>query len=179
MDSADIGLVESVLYLENEPVDLRRLARITLLPRAAILEAVAALREAYGREEHGIELVEMGGGFCFAPKKRHHDALKQTYGRRNTSRLSRAAMETLSIVAYSQPITKAEIESIRGVAADGMIKVLMDAGLIKEVGKRDSPGKPLQYGTTRQFLIRFGLSSIAGLPKLEEADRERFEPYVG
>jgi len=177
MDSADIGLVESVLYLENEPVDIRRLARITQLPTAVLLEAVSALKELYDRDEHGIELIEMGGGFCFAPKKRHHDALKPTYGRRNAKRLSRAAMETLSIVAYSQPITKAEIESIRGVAADGMISVLTESGLIKEMGKRDSPGKPVQYGTTKQFLLRFGLSSIAGLPKLEEADRERFEPY--
>ncbi len=84
-------------------------------------------------------------------------------------------METLSIIAYSQPLTKTEVENIRGVSADNMIRMLVKKGFIKEVGKKDVPGKPLLFGTTQEFLKVFRLSSIADLPKLEEQDRDRFE----
>ena len=84
-------------------------------------------------------------------------------------------METLSIIAYSQPITRGEIEAIRGVSADNMIRLLVERNLIKEVGKKDVPGKPVQYGTTRDFLKLFRLDSIADLPKLDETENERFE----
>ena len=85
-------------------------------------------------------------------------------------------METLSIIAYSQPITRQEIESIRGVSADGMIKLLAERQLIREVGKKEAPGRPVQYGTTKDFLKLFRLASIADLPKMDELDQERFEP---
>ena len=84
-------------------------------------------------------------------------------------------METLSIIAYSQPITRSEIEQIRGVSADNMIRLLLDRELIKEVGKKDVPGKPVQYGTTKEFLKFFRLNTIADLPKLDETESERFE----
>jgi segregation and condensation protein B len=84
-------------------------------------------------------------------------------------------METLSIIAYSQPITRAEIEAIRGVSADNMIRLLAERNLIKEVGKKDAPGKPVQFGTTKEFLKFFRLNSISDLPKLEETESERFE----
>ena len=84
-------------------------------------------------------------------------------------------METLSIIAYSQPVTRAEIEAIRGVSADNMIRLLIEKELIKEVGKKDVPGKPAMFGTTKEFLKIFRLNSIADLPKLDETERERFE----
>lgn len=83
-------------------------------------------------------------------------------------------METLSIIAYSQPITRGEIESLRGVSADNMIRQLLERNLIKEVGRKDAPGRPSQFGTTREFLQHFGLESIADLPKLDEIEQERF-----
>ncbi len=110
-----------------------------------------------------------------SPKLELWDYLKDRYGKKNDNRLSRAALETLSIIAYSQPITKAEIENIRGVNADGMIKLLLSKDLIKVVGKKDAPGKPVQYGTTMEFLKFFKLKSIADLPKLDELNQERFE----
>ena len=116
----------------------------------------------------------LGGGYIFAPKKDLWEFLKARYGKKNENRLSRAALETLSIIAYSQPITRGEIENIRGVAADNMIRLLLSRTLIREAGKKDAPGKPIQYGTTREFLKLFRLASIADLPKLEEGDRERF-----
>jgi segregation and condensation protein B len=157
-------------------VDEKTLCRITDLPKDAVDAALAALRETYSRTEHGIELLMLGGGYMFAPKKELWEYLKGRYGRKNDSRLSRAALETLSIIAYSQPITRGEIENLRGVAADNMIRLLLARNLIRETGKKDAPGKPAQYGTTKEFLKLFRLASIADLPKLEEEDRERFTP---
>ena len=168
-------LVEAVLFLENEPVDTAVIARITGLNRREVLDAVEKLRQLYARDDHGLEIIELGGGYAFSVKPQLWDTLKPHYGKRNEGKLSRAALETLSIVAYSQPVTRQEIESIRGVSADGMIKLLLSRSLIKEVGKKDAPGKPVQYGTTKDFLKTFRLASIADLPKMDELDKEKFE----
>ncbi len=171
----DAALVEAVLFLESEPVEAAALARITGLPREAVVEAIAALRDEYRDPRHGLELIDIAGGYTLSPKRELWERLRERYGKRSDARLSRAAMETLAIVAYSQPVTKAEIEGIRGVTADSMIRLLSARGLIREVGKKDAPGRPIQYGTTREFLRLFRLSSIADLPKLDELDQERFE----
>lgn len=171
----EVALVEAVLFLESEPIEIRALMSATALSREVVLQAVEDLREIYAREEHGLELVELAGGYVLAPKVELWEFLKERYGKRNENRLSRAALETLAIIAYSQPITKGEIEGIRGVSADGMIKTLAERGLIREVGKKDAPGRPIQYGTTKDFLKSFHLSSIADLPKLDDLNRERFE----
>jgi segregation and condensation protein B len=170
-----VGLIEAILLLENEPVELAGLQRISGLAREEVLRALEFLREEYRKEFHGLELAEIGGGFSLAPKQPLWVDLRERYGKRNEGRLSRAAMETLSIIAYSQPITRQEIESIRGVSADGMIKLLASRNLIKEVGKKEAPGRPVQYGTTKEFLKLFRLPSIADLPKMDELDQERFE----
>jgi segregation and condensation protein B len=122
-----------------------------------------------------LELVRIGSGVIIIPKKTNWENLKERYGKKNESRLSRAAMETLAIIAYSQPITRSEIEAIRGVQADNMIRLLTEKNLIREMGKKDVPGKPIQYGTSREFLKAFRLGSIADLPKLDESEAERFE----
>ncbi len=127
------------------------------------------------RPEHGLELIMVAGGYLFTPKKDLAELLRPHYGKHHESRLSKAALETLAIIAYSQPVTRTEIESIRGVSADAMIRLLMSRNLIREVGKKDVPGKPVQYGTTKEFLIYFKLSSIADLPKLDEVETERFK----
>ena len=108
-------------------------------------------------------------------KKNYWEDLRTQYGKKNESRLSRAAMETLAIIAYSQPVTRSEVEAIRGVQADNMIRLLLEKDFIREMGKKDVPGKPIQYGTTREFLKVFRLGSIADLPKLDESEAERFE----
>ncbi len=169
------ALIEAILFLEADPVDLASLQRISGLSRDAVLGALGGLREALSTPAHGLELVEIADGYTIAPKQAIAPALRERYGKRNDSRLSRAAMETLSIVAYSQPITRAEIENLRGVNADGMMRLLLSRNLIREVGRKDAPGKPVQYGTTKDFLKLFRLSTIADLPKLDEADRKRFE----
>ena len=168
-------IVETVLFLESEPLTLNTITRITQLSNEIVVEALQCIRTEYAKPEHGIELIEIGDGYGFAPKKELWEVLKPRYGRKHDNRLSKAAIETLSIVAYSQPITKGEIESIRGVSADGMIKLLVSKGLIKEVGKKDVPGKPVQYGTTKEFLKLFHLKSIAELPKLDDLTNTKFE----
>jgi segregation and condensation protein B len=169
------ALVEAVLFLENEPVEPTVLGRITGLNRRQVLEAIEELRRRYAEQAHGLEIVELGGGYSFAVKQQLWDMLKPRYGKRSEGKLSRAALETLSIIAYSQPVTRQEIESIRGVSADGMIKLLSSKNLIREVGKKQVPGRPVQYGTTKEFLKTFRLASIADLPKLDELDAEKFE----
>jgi len=169
------ALIEAILFLETEPVDEAFLARTSGFSREVVDEVIELLKERYADESRGVELVQISGGWTLSPKKELWDSLKDRYGKKNDSRLSRAAMETLSIIAYSQPITRPEIEAIRGVSADNMIRLLVERGLIKEVGKKDIPGKPIQFGTTKEFLKFFRLNSIADLPRLDETESERFE----
>jgi segregation and condensation protein B len=171
----DTALVEAVLYLETEPLDEAAIAAIAALSIEAVDLALGELSARYRSAASGIELLQVGGGIMLSPKKAHWDLLKERYGKKSEGKLSRAALETLSIIAYSQPVTRSEIEAIRGVGADNMIRLLGERGLIHEAGKKDVPGKPAQYGTTPEFLHVFHLSSIANLPKLPETDAERFE----
>lgn len=171
----EAALLEAIFYLNSEPLDENALVRISELSKDVVVEALSVLKEKYASENSGIELERISGGWIICPKKDLWNFLKDRYGKKNESRLSKAAMETLSIIAYSQPITRAEIESIRGVSADNMIRLLLERNLIKEVGKKDIPGKPIQFGTTKDFLKFFRLNSIADLPKLDESESERFE----
>jgi len=171
----ETALIEAILYMEAEPVDEAALSRISGLQADAVKAALENLESRYAAEESGLELSRVGGGIVISPKKTYWDSLRTRYGKKNENRLSRAAMETLSIIAYSQPITRAEVEAIRGVQADNMIRMLKEKDLIEEMGKKDIPGKPAQYRTTREFLRVFRLASIADLPKLDESEAERFE----
>lgn len=171
----ETALIEAILYLENEPIEESTLARISGFSKEVVEKTLELLQERYNRNDSGVELSRIGGGVLIAPKKEYWDVLRDRYGKKNDAKLSKAALETLSIIAYSQPITRGEIEAIRGVSADTMIRLLLDRGLIKEVGKKDIPGKPIQYGTTKEFLKFFRLESIADLPKLDESERDRFE----
>jgi segregation and condensation protein B len=173
--SREAALVEAVLLLESEPLELRRLAAAAGLEPETATAAVAELREALAQAGHGLEIVDIGGGFSFAPHRDLWESLRGRYGKSAENRLSRAALETLAIIAYSQPITRAEIESIRGVQADGMIRLLVSRSFIREVGRKETVGRPVQYGTTKEFLKAFRLASIADLPKLDGLERERFE----
>ncbi|MBR5579876.1 MAG: SMC-Scp complex subunit ScpB [Treponema sp.] len=171
----ETGLIEAILFLESEPQSEQSLARISEFSEDVVKLVLERLKEKYAAEDSGIELVQIGGGWSLAPKKDLWNYLKERYGKKNEGKLSRAAMETLAIIAYSQPITRAEIEALRGVSADNMIRILVERNLIKEVGRKDIPGKPIQFGTTKDFLQLFQLNSIADLPKLDETESERFE----
>ena len=171
----ETALIEAILYMESEPVEEAALIRISGLSREIVKEALERLGERYSMGDSGLELSGIGGGIMISPKREYWENLKDRYGKKNEGKISRAAMETLSIIAYSQPVTRAEIKDYRGVTPDNMIHLLLERGLIREAGKKDVPGKPVQYGTTKEFLKLFRLNSIAELPKLSESDNDRFE----
>jgi segregation and condensation protein B len=171
----EAALLEAILYLETEPLDEGALSRISGLGKEAVARALEILTAKYAKEDSGMEISRIGGGITVAPKKEYWEKLRERYGKKNENRFSKAAMETLSIIAYSQPVTRGEIRDIRGADPDAMIRMLVEKNLIREMGKKDIPGRPTQYGTTREFLKFFRLESIADLPKLSESEAERFE----
>ena len=145
------ALVEAVLLMEGEAIDEGTIARISGLSKEMVSIALETLSLRYASAESGIELSRIGGGITLSAKREYWETLRERYGRKNAGRISRAAMETLAIVAYSQPVTRPEIEKIRGVPADNMIRLLLEKGFVKEAGKKDIPGRPVMYGTTRSF----------------------------
>ncbi|MFA6687893.1 MAG: SMC-Scp complex subunit ScpB [Sphaerochaetaceae bacterium] len=172
--SQSARLVEVVLFLENEPVSLDKLQRMTGFSKERADAALSELNEHYNLFMHGLTLTEKSGNWQFVPSGDLHDRLRGCYGKKVDRRLSRAALETLSIVAYSQPVTRREIDNIRGVASDTIVRLLREREYIKVVGRKDVPGHPCLYGTSRKFLFEFNLPSISALPKLSEIDRARF-----
>jgi segregation and condensation protein B len=171
----ETALVEAILYLESDPIDEAAISRISGLSKETVTTALENLSARYSEPACGLELSRIGGGIMISAKREYWDNLKERYGKKSEGKISRAAMETLAIVAYTQPVTRPEIEKIRGVSADNMIRLLLEKGLVREAGKKDIPGRPVMYGTTKEFLKIFGLSSISELPKLGESDIEKFE----
>jgi segregation and condensation protein B len=132
-------------------------------------ECVAALMEKYQSSEHGIEIREIAGGLRFSTKPEHHDTLKIfLQSQAPATRLSLAALETLAVIAYKQPVTIPEIQEIRGVQASGVIKTLLDKKLVATAGRKEVLGRPILYKTTKEFLIHFGLNDLSELPSMEE-----------
>ena len=172
---SEIGLIEAVLFMESEVCSVQSLSKITGIAPEVVEDCHTSLQEKYSDSDTGIELSKIMGGYILTPKKEFFNVVKERYGKKNEGRLSKAAMETLAIIAYSQPITRAEVESIRHVNVDTMMRLLLDRKFIKEVGKKDIPGKPVMYGTTKEFLEFFHLQSISELPQLEQKENERFE----
>ena len=173
-EDKEAALVEAILFMEGDPLDEGAIARISGLSKEAAAAAIDNLKKRY-ETAGGLEISCLGGGMIISVKQEYRENLKERYGKKNEGKISRAAMETLSIVAYSQPVTRTEIEKIRGVSADNMIRLLLEKGFIREAGKKDIPGRPVMYGTTKEFLKTFRLNSIADLPKLSEIDIEKFE----
>jgi segregation and condensation protein B len=166
--------IEVILFLENEPVSMEKLTRMTGFSRKTAETALEELSAHYRLFMHGLELRETQGNYQFVPAEDLHDQLRRCYGKKVDRRLSKAALETLSIIAYSQPITRREIDNIRGVTSDTIVRLLREREYIKVVGRKDVPGHPCLYGTSRKFLYEFNLHSISALPKLSEIDRQRF-----
>ncbi|MCR4821355.1 MAG: SMC-Scp complex subunit ScpB [Treponema sp.] len=170
----EAGLIEAVLFLESEPLTVDALSNSTQLAADVVTECLDLLKEKYNSPSSGVELSVITGGYVLTPKKEYWETLKEKYGNKNEGKLSRSALEVLSIIAYKQPITRAEIEALRGVSPDNMIRLLVERQLIKEVGRRDTPGRPVEFGTTKEFLKFFRLNSISELPQLDEKEEERF-----
>jgi segregation and condensation protein B len=172
-DIALVNLVEAVLYLENRPVNLRYLVKLTGKAADEIRQSISDLTKKYRDTNSSFTITENASGdYHLTISQGLYDQLSQYYDARKKMRLSNQALETLAIVAYRQPITRSEIERIRGVKVGHIIKMLIDYKLVKFVGKKDAVGKPLLYGTTDFFLRSFGLLSLKDLPPISELDRE-------
>ena len=171
----ETALVEAVLFLESEPATEKLISNVAELSEEVVKICIENLKEKYEKEDSGVELEMITGGWALVPKKDIWNVLRERYGEKNKARLSKSALETLSIIAYKQPITRGEIEQIRGVSADNMIRLLVERSLITEAGHKDVPGRPIQFKTTKEFLKYFHLNSIADLPQLDEDEEQRFE----
>jgi segregation and condensation protein B len=161
-------IVESLLFVAEGPLTLDRLAGILEeFERSTIREALQLLRSEYAAGQRGILLEEVAGGWQFRTDPGNADYVRRMT-RQRVTRFSQSSLETLAIIAYRQPVTRAEIEYLRGVDCGAVLKNLLDKKLIKILGKKDIPGKPLIYGTTREFLEAFNLKDLASLPTLRE-----------
>lgn len=162
------ALIEGLLFQSDTPLSLDRLA--TLLEefdRTDIAKSLAELREECEQCERGIILVEVAGGYQLRTRPEHTHVLRRLQKSR-PNKFSQSAMETLAIIAYRQPVTRVEIEYLRGVDCGGVVKTLLDKKLIRILGKKDLPGRPIVYGTTREFLEAFNLKNLSGLPTIKE-----------
>ncbi|MCL1974897.1 MAG: SMC-Scp complex subunit ScpB [Firmicutes bacterium] len=154
-------ILECLLFVANEPLSEKRLAEISESELLQVRSLLLELMQDYS--EHGFQLRKLAGGWQFSTKSAYAMFIEKLY-RPKIQQLSRAAMETLAIIAYKQPITRAEVAAIRGVEVDGVISTLLDKSLIQDVGRRLGPGRALLYGTTDGFLAFFGLNSLEELP---------------
>ena len=161
--------VEAILFTSDSPVPAAKIAQIGDLPgQRVVKKSIAALNARYEAVGSAFRIEEIAGGFQMLTCPEYHDVLSRLLKARKDARLSQAAMETLAIVAYRQPILRADIEAIRGVACGEVLRGLMEKQLVKIVGRADVIGRPMLYGSTRRFLEAFGLASLKDLPNVEE-----------
>jgi segregation and condensation protein B len=178
LDRAQLqAIVEALVFASPEPLTPKMLFKLLAdEPKADVAAAVDAVQQDY-ESRPGLHLVEVAGGFQITTRPELHDWVRRLFHERSTQKLSVASLETLSVIAYKQPITQAEIGEIRGVNTSGVLSTLLERHLIKIVGRKNVVGRPFLYGTTKEFLIRFGLKDLGDLPKIEDmAQQLGFEP---
>jgi segregation and condensation protein B len=162
-------LIESLIFISLEPLTLEKIKRVLQeFSEQEIEQAIKELLSNYSSNERGIQIIQSAGGYLFCTKPEFDSWIRRLFKEERKHRLSPAALETLSVVAYHQPITLAEISALRGVDSTHTLKVLLRKKLVKIVGRKKSPGKPLIYRTSNKFLTHFGLNSIQDLPSQEE-----------
>ena len=168
------GIIESLLFAAgDEGLTVKQLAHVLNVEQFEAEQITKELMEDYGKDQdRGISIVEIAGTFQLATKKEHSVYLKKLVESPHASTLSQAALETLAIIAYKQPITRAEIEEIRGVKTERPLHTLSAKALIKEVGRAEGAGRAILYGTTKEFLDHFGLKDLDELPVLAEKEEE-------
>jgi segregation and condensation protein B len=162
------AIVEAVVFAAEEPVTMKQLCEVLEVQADELEPVVAALRQECSGPERGIRLSDVAGGLRFQTRADYHPWIKLLFKSQRSVRLSMQALQTLAIIAYKQPVTGPEIEDIRKVDSSGVLKNLLDKRLIKVLGRKEVVGRPLLYGTTREFLLQFGLKELGELPRLEE-----------
>ena len=166
-----VGALEAVLFAAGEPLSVAELAQCLQLEKPQVWELLSSLEHSYEEESRGLMLRQIGEGYQLVTKPEHY-ALVSNLSRKKEVKLTNAAMETLAIIAFKQPITRAEMEAIRGVKVDGVVNTLLDLGLIAEAGRKKALGNPILYATTEKFLTVFGLPNLEALPPLEDVPEE-------
>jgi segregation and condensation protein B len=165
------SVIEAVLFASDEPLTEARLAKIVEVSNKQVRDCIAALNEKYRANNNAFRIEQIAGGYQMLTLRVYNYWLKKLMRARDDSKLTPASLETLAIISYKQPIIRADIEAIRGVASGEVIRGLMYKGLIKIVGRAEVIGRPMLYGTTKKFLEVFGLNSLKDLPKVEELQR--------
>ncbi|MGI5902407.1 MAG: SMC-Scp complex subunit ScpB [Desulfitobacteriia bacterium] len=162
----ETAALEALLFVAKEPLSIGKLAEILKISPESVSELLKILKERYASPGNGLTLVELESGFRLGTKPELSSYIEDLY-KLPAQTFSKAALEVLSIIAYKQPVTRGEIDFIRGVQSDSALTTLIEKGVVKEIGRKNGPGRPMLYGTTDEFLAHFGLKSLEELPKLE------------
>jgi segregation and condensation protein B len=163
------AILEAVLFVSPEPVPVARLVSILgTVSKAEVVQALGILTHDLDQDGRGIQLVQIAGGYRLVTKQEYGPWLKRMDKAKAAQKLSRSALESLAIIAYKQPLVRSEIEEIRGVETSGVLRTLCERKLVRIVGRKDVPGRPIMYGTTKFFLEHFGLQDLSQLPPLRE-----------
>ena len=160
-------VIETLLFITDRPLSLAKLSQVSEVNDAVLTrDIVQELRRDYAAAFSAVQILEIGGGFQMATKPEYGRWVRKLFNEKMSGRLSPAALETLAIIAYKQPVTRSEIEAIRGVDAAAPLERIVERGLVRIGGKKDTPGRPIVYGTTEEFLRMFGLNKISELPDI-------------
>ena len=170
--------IEGILFATGEPVKTAKLAAVLEVDIDVIEEAVSILKYNYDAEKRGVMIIEIDGGYQLCSRPEYYGYIQEILGEQRRQALSNAAMEALAIIAYKQPITKGQVEYIRGVNSDGAVARLVERDLVEEKGRLDAPGRPIHYGTTQNFLRCFGLKNPQDLPEVDLSELSKeYEQY--
>jgi segregation and condensation protein B len=162
------SIAEALIFVAEEPISAKSIADVLKLERAAVEAAITDLAKEYDARNGGLQLREIAGGWQIATRPEHHEQIRAYLKSRPSAKLSLASLETLAVIAYKQPVTVPEILEIRGVQSPSAIKTLLDKRLIVAKGRKETVGRPMMYGTSKEFLIQFGLKDLSELPSIED-----------
>jgi len=162
------AVIESLIFVSEEPVSVKTLAQVLKEDKDLVIETLNALVEEFNARNGGLQLRELAGGWQFATRPEYHEHVRAYLKTRPSAKLSIASLETLAVIAYRQPVTVPEILEIRGVQSPSAIKTLLDKKLIVAKGRKDTVGRPMMYGTSKEFLLQFGLKDLSELPSVED-----------
>jgi segregation and condensation protein B len=162
------AVIETLIFVSDEPLSAKTIAEVLKEDKEVVNEAVAALAEEFNARNGGLQLREVAGGWQFATRPEYHEHVRAFLKTRPSAKLTIASLETLAVIAYRQPVTVPEILEIRGVQSPSSIKTLLDKKLIVAKGRKDTVGRPMMYGTSKEFLLQFGLKDLSELPSVED-----------
>ena len=162
------AIIETLIFVSEEPLSIKSIAGVLKEDRDAVAETVSVLAEEFNGRNGGLQLRELAGGWQFATRPEHHEYVRRLLRTRPSAKLTIASLETLAVIAYRQPVTVPEILEIRGVQSPSAIKTLLDKKLIVAKGRKETIGRPMMYGTSKDFLLQFGLKDLSELPSVED-----------